>query len=301
MNCEVTIGVVARNNAATIWEAIESIVGQDFPHELMELIFVDGHSSDETLSIIQKSLENTVIKNRIFEENKGLGYARQVVVDNAGGRYILWVDGDMIIPRDYVRNLFEFMEKHPIMGIVKGKQALESGRNLLATLEAYSRAVGKMVDYSSKKAFTKVLGTSGSIYRTEAIRQAGGFDVNLKGYCEDWDAEIKVRAAGWSLGTINAKYFDYERNILTWKNLWRRYWLRGYYTHYFLHKNRGLIKHYRMFPPAAFVAGLLQSSKLFRLTNRKVVFLIPLHNFFKFTAWYSGFLASNRICYEPYS
>lgn len=75
MNCEVTIGVVARNNAAT-WEAIESIVGQDFPHELMELIFVDGHSSDETLSIIQKSLENTVIKNRIFEENKGMGLCK---------------------------------------------------------------------------------------------------------------------------------------------------------------------------------------------------------------------------------
>ena len=300
MEPEVTIGVCVRNNAITIREAIESIMGQDFPHELLELIVVDGHSEDKTLPVIKESLENSVIKSKIFKENEGLGYARQIVVDNAEGRYIVRVDGDMIISRDYVRKLFEFMERHPKVGIAKGRQALESGGNLLATLEAHSRVAGKLVDYSSKKAFTKVLGTSGSIYRIEAIRQAGGFDENLRGYCEDWDAEIRVRAVGWSLSTTNARFLDYERYRLTWRNLWRRYWLRGYYTHYFLHKNRGLIKHYKMFPPAAFIAGLLDASKLFRLTNRKAIFLLPFQYVFKITAWYSGFLRSHRSCYEPY-
>jgi glycosyltransferase involved in cell wall biosynthesis len=265
----------------------------------MELIIVDGHSQDKTLSIVHESLKNTNLKSRVYSENKGLGYARQIVVDNAAGRYIVWVDGDMVISQDYVSKLFEFMENHPESGIIKGKQALESGGNLLATLEAFSRIAGKMIDYGSKKAFAKVLGTSGSIYRTEAIRQAGGFDQNLRGYCEDWDAEIRVRAAGWYLSTLDVQYLDYERNRLTWKNLWHRYWLRGYYTHYFLHKNSGLIKHYKMFPPAAFIAGLLNASKLFKLTNRKAVYLLPLQHFFKFTAWYSGFLRSHWIRYEP--
>lgn len=301
MNPEVTIGVVVRNNASTISEAIESIIEQDFQHELLELIVVDGSSSDETLSIIETSLENSLIRSRVFNENKGLGYARQIVVDNAVGEYIVWVDGDMVISRDYVSKLFEFMERHPEVGIAKGKQAMVSGGNLLATLESHSRAAGKLVDYNLKKAVTKVLGTSGSIYRAEAIRQVGGFDEDLKGYCEDWDAEVKVRAAGWGLSTTDAKYTDYERQRLTWKNLWQRYWLRGYYTHYFLHKNRRLIKHYKMFPPASFVAGLLYASKLFKLTYRKMVFLLPFQHVFKYTAWYFGFLRSHGICYQPNS
>jgi len=299
MKPKVTIGVCVRNNAFTIREAIESIIEQDFPHKLVELIVVDGQSEDETLPIIKETLENSSIKSKIFNENKGLGYARQIVVDNAEGRYIVWVDGDMIISRDYVRTLVEFMERHPEVGIAKGKQALESGGNLLATLEAFSRAVGKMVDYRSRRAYSKVLGTSGSIYRTQAIMQVGGFDKDLKGYGEDWDVEIRVREAGWSLLTTDAKYLDYERHELTWKTLWNRYWRRGYDTHYFLHKNKGLIKHYRMFPPAAFLSGLLHAYKLFKLTRKKAVFLLPFQYVFKMTAWYTGFINSHLDSYEP--
>ena len=51
MKPKVTVGMCVKNCAATIKEAIESVLNQDFPHELMELIIVDGNSEDETLSI----------------------------------------------------------------------------------------------------------------------------------------------------------------------------------------------------------------------------------------------------------
>ena len=31
-------------------------------------------------------------------------------MDNAKGKYIIWVDGDMILSRDFVKKLLEFME-----------------------------------------------------------------------------------------------------------------------------------------------------------------------------------------------
>lgn len=292
MKPQVTIGVCVRNNAGTIREAIESIIGQDFPHEQVELIIVDGNSQDDTLAFARELFENANLKSKIFSENKGLGYARQTVVDNADGKYIVWIDGDMVITQDYVSKLFYFMEKHPEAGVVKGKQALKSGGNLLATLELYSRVADHMTDYTSRKAFYKVLGTSGCIYRTEAIRQAGGFDKDIRGYGEDWDAEIRLRAAGWCLGTLDVQFSDYERNRLTWKSLWIRYWLRGYYAYYFLQKHPGFIKHYRMFPPAAFVNGLLKSQTLFSLTHQKKVFLLPFQHFLKVSAWYCGFISA---------
>jgi glycosyltransferase involved in cell wall biosynthesis len=289
-----------KNGASTIREAIESIINQDFPSESMELVIVDGYSEDKTLSIIKDSLKNTDIKSKIFYENKGLGYARQMLVDQAEGNYIVWVDSDMVISEDYVSKLVDFMERHPEVGIAKGKQAWES-RNLLGILEAYSRAASKLVDYSSEKARSKSLGTSGSIYRIETIRQVGGFDGNLRGYGEDWDIEIKTRAAGWSLRTTDSKFLDYERHGLTWKNLWSRYWRRGYDTHYFLHKNRGLLNHYRMFPPAAFITGLLHAHTLFKLTAEKKAFLLPFQYVFKMSAWYIGFIRSHLNSYQPKS
>lgn len=290
----VTVGVCVRNSAATLREAIESILCQDYPHELMEVIFVDDGSEDETLSIIKSYVPKINMKVRVFHHKwKGLGYSRNVVVANAEGDFILWVDGDMALSRDFVSKLLNFMKQHPRVGIVKGKQALQSGGNMLATLEAYSRAAGRMVDYQSERARSKSLGTGGSMYRLEAIRQLGGFDENLKGYGEDQDIEIRVRTNGWSLATTDAKFSDYEKYGLAWRNLWTRYWRRGYDTHYFLHKNRGLIKHYRMLPPAAFLLGLLHARKLFKLTQKKLVFLLPFQYVFKIAAWYVGFINSH--------
>jgi glycosyltransferase involved in cell wall biosynthesis len=297
MKPTVTIGICEKNCEKYIRETIDSIIEQDFPNELMEIIVVDGNSSDKTLSIVRNELGKSNIKTRIFFENDGLGMARQIALDKARGEYLLWVDGDMIISQDFILRLVDFMDRHAKVGIVKGKQALKPGKNLLATLESYSRAVGRMVDYQSEKNRSKVLGTAGALCRTKALREAGGFDKNLRRYNEDWDMEIRVRAAGWLLCTTDAWYLDYERLGLAWRDLWKKYWLRGYYTHYFLHKNKGMIKHYRMFPPAAFLSGLLGSFTLFRLTRQKVVFFLPFQNTFKMTSWYMGFLRSHFDSY----
>jgi len=300
MKPKVTIGVCVRNCEEYVAEAIRSISDQDFPHELIEAIFVDDGSKDRTLSILHDCTCEMDFPVKIFHTSwKGLGHARNMVVANAQGEFVLWVDGDMVLSKDFVRKLIFFMEQHPNTGISKGKQSLKPARNLLASLESYSRAAGRMVDYRSKKARLKALGTGGAIYRLEVLKEVGGFDENLRGYGEDWDVEIRVRKAGWTLGTTDAEFLDYERHGLSWRNLWKRYIIRGYYTHYFLHKNKGMIRHYRMLPPVALMSGLLQASVIYELTRQKTVFLLPLESIFKATAWYVGFLKSHFNSYSP--
>jgi len=223
---------------------------------------------------------------RIFYESKGLGTARQIVVDNARGKYIIWLDGDVVLSKSYVRELIQLMEKNPRVGIAKGRYALDPGANLAATLEIYSRAAGKMIDFNIK---TSCMGTAGCIYRTEAIRKVGGFDQNIKGYGEDWDAERRIKNAGWLLRTIDASYRDYERKGTSWKNIWNKYLRRGYDSYYTFQKHKGLIVLYRWTPPAALLSGYLHSLTLYRLTRRKAVFLLPLQYSYKMTAWCLGF------------
>jgi glycosyltransferase involved in cell wall biosynthesis len=295
---KVTIGICTRNCEDYIKEAIESVLNQDFPHKLMELIFVD-ESEDNTLSIIRDYVSKSDIENRVFHvAGKGLGHARNLVAANARGEYIVWVDGDMTLPKNFVSRQVTFMENHPSIGIARARQALEPGNGLVATLEGYSRAAGRMVDYQSEKARDKAMGTGGAIYRTRIISQVKGFDESIRGYGEDWDIEIRARAAGWSLCMTDATYLDYERQGLTWRGLWSRYWRRGYDTHYFLQKHTGAIKHYRMFPPAAFLTGLIHARKLYRLKREPSVFLLPFPYLFKMTAWYLGFMRSHFDSYE---
>jgi len=284
-----------RNCEAFIGETITSLIQQDFPLELMELVVVDGCSQDRTLDIIKAYASKTNMRNRIFFEKVGLGVARQIVVDKTEGDYIIWVDGDLVLSRDYVRRLFQLMEANPKVGIAKGKYSLVPGENYVATLEIYSRAASKMVNFDSNIK-TSSMGTAGCIYRVEAIREIGGFDQAIKGYGEDWDAEYRVRAAGWLLRTADVYYRDYERRGLTWNDVWRKYLRRGYDSHLIFHKNPGSIEIYRWTPFAGLISGFLQSITLYKLTGRKIVFLLPFEHMFKLTAWCLGF---GKRMHEP--
>lgn len=289
MKPKVTIGTCVRNCAKTISQTIESILCQDFPHECMEIIFVDDGSEDDTLKTIQDYASRIDIKARIFHDSwKGLGTVRNKVVDNAKGDYIVWVDGDMVLSSDFIRKQLEFMESNYNAGIAKGKYELSLGPSLASTLEIYSRGVGTMKNLNKSK--LRSVGTGACIYRLKTIKQVGGFDNNIRGYGEDWDAEYRIRSAGWSCHITEAKWRDYERLGLSYGELWQRYVRRGYDIHYFYRKNKGLLKLYRMLPPAGFLSAVLDLPILYKSVRRKLVFLLPFHCMFKTTAWLWGFL-----------
>ena len=285
-NIKVTIGLCVKNAEATVGQAIDSILTQDFPLELMELIIVDGYSEDKTLDVIRSRLDGSRrIKHKIFRERKGLGYARQVVVDNACGEFIVWVDADMILTKDFVRKQVSFMESHPNVGIAKGRYGVQEGNNLIAILEDIEFAINFRFEGEPK---VKPLGTSGCVYRVSAIKQVGGFDPHANGPAEDADAEYRVKAAGWSLWVTSATFYEKRRD--TWRALWDEYFWHGKGGAYIFKKNRRIINLYKMCPPIALISELLRVPIAYKLTGKTVALLLPFHYIFKRIAWFLGFM-----------
>jgi len=285
----VTIGVCVRNSASTIREAIESIMDQDYPHELIEVIFVDDGSDDNTLSIIREYALKMDTKVKIFHHDwRGLGYSRNVVIANSSGKYIIWVDGDMIIPRDHVRKQVEFMEKNPKIGIAKARYGIYPKNTLIGFLEdaAYLAVDYK---YEGKEDRSRALGTGGAIYRVKAIRDVGGFDNHISGVGEDMYAEFKIRNAGWRLYRATPATF-YEKRRKTWKDLWSENFWHGYGGHQIFNKRRDMLALYKMTPLAGFLAGVWYSTIAYRLIHKKVVFFLPVQYTFKRIAWCFGFI-----------
>lgn len=286
----VTIGVCVRNCAGTIKRAVDSILDQNFPHEDMEIIFVDDGSKDKTLSILQDYASQIDIRAKLFtSEWKGLGHARNLVVDNAQGDYIIWVDGDMVLPKDHVRKQVEFMKQNPNVGIGKARYGVLDKENLVAFLENIVDVARDVTSEDEWKTNLKLPGTGGSIYRVKAIRQIGGFDDSLRRVGEDQDAAYRIKEAGWSICRTNAVFYE-GRKVTTWKALWNKNFWYGYDHYQLYRKNRFLFIPYKMVPPASFIAGLLSAQVAYRLTRRKSVFLLPFQYAFKMTAWFSGFI-----------
>jgi glycosyltransferase involved in cell wall biosynthesis len=291
----IIIGMCLHNCENTLSKAIKSISDQDFPHEKMQIVFVDDGSTDCTLKIAEAYAPKMDIKTKIFKtEWRGLGIARNLILDNADGEYITWVDGDELLTPNYIRKQVEFMQKNPDVGITAGIFDLVPG-NLVLNLELIPHIVNHAM-FDRPPSFLwktkKVPGTGGTTFRTKALHQVKGFDKRFKGSGEDINVALRIRNSGWRIQLNDAVFYELHNGMSTFTDLWKKYYWYGYGCQQLYVENREAFSLPRMTPLPSFLAGLFFSLVAYKLFFKKSVFLLPIHFSFKMVGWMFGFMRS---------
>jgi glycosyltransferase involved in cell wall biosynthesis len=285
---KVTIGICAKNAEKTIRQCLESITSQDFDHRLMDIALVDDGSEDKTLQVMKDCSSRNDIDTQIFSGSwRGIGKARNIVVQNALGDYIVWVDSDETIEKSFVKKQTLLMDKNPQAGIAVAKPLINWDDNLVLVLDQLPYVVEfSLQDWKNPM---KMPGTGATIYRVEALRQIGGFNEQLSGACEDIEVANKVRKAGWSIIKGDAQYYENHGGLDCWSTLWKRSFERGINSRFFQDVTNTLFPLHRMNPLASLVDSFRYAVFGYSMTKRKIALVLPLHFTFKMTAWYRGF------------
>jgi glycosyltransferase involved in cell wall biosynthesis len=287
MKPKVTIGICARNSEKTIGRAIESVVQQDFDHQSMEIVFVDDGSEDNTLEIMKSYVSKIDVTTRIFSgEWRGLGKARNTVINNAQGDYVIWLDSDEIIEKDFVRRQVDLMARNPRAGIATGRLGILAEESVVLVLDLIPNILAHCKH--EWKNPSKLPGTGGATYRVSAAKQVGGFDEDIKGTGEDIEMASRMVLAGWQIVQGNPFFYESHGKMATLKTLWIKYFNDGIHGRRLYEKTR-ILSLYRINPLASFVAGVSYAVDASILMRRKVVLLLPFHYAFKMTAWFYGF------------
>lgn len=282
---KVTIGLCLKNSEETVKTALDSISRQDYPHKDLKLVIVDEEDSGKTPSCLETFIQKIDIKTKLFlVKNKGLGAARQKVVDNAEGKYIIWVDDDFALKQDFISKQIGFMENNPKVGAARAKE-LVNRINLLTTLDAYLRILNSDVN-------AEPVGDC-LVFRIKAIHQVGGFDVKIKGATEDLDISKRITDAGWILAANNTALLCKKDGPKTWRALWRKHYWYGYGAHFFLHKYKEKKKKLDLFPLFALGLGIRDSLRVFRLNHEKEAFALWLYCFYRKTASCFGYISAH--------
>jgi GT2 family glycosyltransferase len=140
-----------------------------------------------------------------------------------------------------------------------------------------------------------LIGTGGSIFRIEAIKDVEGFDINIKGAGEDLELAYRIKNKGWKLCNTTYEFFDVPESGTGWKVDWKSLWTYCYwygYNYYYVYKKHPKIfKLYsKIIPIFSFVEGLRYFLKAFKLTKMKESFLLPLFFIFRQLAWTHSFI-----------
>jgi glycosyltransferase involved in cell wall biosynthesis len=273
----VTIGVCVKNSEKTIKESLESIINQRFPKELIQLIIVDGCSKDKTLSILANMTSKTAMNVELYSDgSKGLPAARQMVINKSKCKYIIFVDADVKLFNDFIENHVTFMEENPSVSVAFGKPMYQEGTIVSSIWNLYQSTSGGFA------------GNDATIYRSEVLKQVGGFDLRMRGAGEDTNLFFRIREKGW-LVSVNEKarfYHENRENLLEFWN--ERSWF-GYGGHYVYHNNKNVDPLWYNIPVRAFIYGFKLARKAYRLTTLKKSFLIPVQMVLGNVFWWIGF------------
>jgi cellulose synthase/poly-beta-1,6-N-acetylglucosamine synthase-like glycosyltransferase len=271
----VAIGLCVRNSEKTIRQTIRSVAKLDYPMDKLMLIVVYGDSVDNTLGIINSEIAEAKFKSKILYDNgRGLSFARQLIVNNCDAPYIAWIDGDNVLPINFLKTQVECMQQNPNVGVC-GVRIVPLGQSVVSRLQGYQWTIPvsdwKKAGYSMGK-----IGMQGTICRVEAIEEVGGFDLGIDGAGEDVDLFIKIKIAGWTI-TSNDKTCIYHYMRDTWKGLWKESVWWGYGTNYVSSRHKSF------FPSMKRRAGfaILDCVKLtfvsLKVTKDLACALMPLH------------------------
>ena len=296
---KVTVGICAKDCESSVKHIVEIISNQIFPHDEIEVLFVEEDSKDGTLLSILKYAPNINMKYQVYHiTKKGLGYSRNLVLKKAQGKYIIWIDDGTVIPNNYIRELFDFMEKCPTVGIATGILEIFSGSNIVVSLDSMC---GITFGHESAGKFTKKLpGTGGGIFRVKAMMKVGGFDECITGAAEDTDIAYRILTGGWKIFIKEIKYSrDYSNNL---GKIWAKGVWYGYGLHFLLHKHNELsIILCKSTPFAGFLEGIVTSFRAYKITHNKVAFLLPVFLLIQRTASFWGFIKAHNDSYGHFS
>ena len=112
-NVKASVLIAARNEEKNIGNLLKSLYNQTFSKELFEVIIIDDHSEDETISVVENFLkEHKDINLKFFKaEKEGKKHAISQALHLAENELILVTDADCFLKENWIESIVNFYKE----------------------------------------------------------------------------------------------------------------------------------------------------------------------------------------------
>ena len=167
-----------------IEEAINSVIKQTYLN--IELIIVNDGSTNLMVKKKLDTLRNEMIKVIHLEKNLGVNNARNIAVESAKGKYILPLDSDDYIDKNYIEKAVVIMEGDKRVGLVYPNVKLVGLEN----------RIWQLPKYKFPEIIVNNTIVNSSMYKRSDWQSVKGDKKNMK-YCwEDYDFWLSLIELG---------------------------------------------------------------------------------------------------------
>lgn len=184
---KISVIVPSFNQGSFIEETLLSVVTQDYKN--IELIVIDGGSTDQTLEIIKKY--ETHLSYWISEKDNGQSEAINKGLKKATGDIVTWLNSDDCYEKDTLQYVNDTFLKNPKVGLLHGK-------TLLFGEKIKSRMIGPDTDLALQEYLPYMrFPQPSSFFRKNALDNILPVNNNLH-YAMDFELIVKFILAGFT-------------------------------------------------------------------------------------------------------
>jgi glycosyltransferase involved in cell wall biosynthesis len=186
---KVSVVIPCYNSAGFLRGALHSIELQKRPDIRVEVLVIDGGSTDQTAEVLDEFSD--LIDVRLSEPDQGPADAINKGFERAGGDIVAWLNADDRYAEGAIARAVDTLAKYPEASFVFGKcpivtpEGEEIRKGITRFKEAFfpisSRFTFQCINYISQPS---------CFFRAEAVRAAGPLRLDLKAA---WDYEFLLR------------------------------------------------------------------------------------------------------------
>lgn len=139
---KISVVIAARNESANIQKCLKSLLAQNYPSHLFEIILVDDHSTDNTAGIARENFGKKVkiisLSDFISKDEKVISFKKRALavgIEQSEGALIVTTDADCWMGEKWLSTIAGFYETHSAEMIVAPVR-FSSDRSLLQLFQS---------------------------------------------------------------------------------------------------------------------------------------------------------------------
>lgn len=171
--------IINRNRKWDLEECLDSIHNQTY--KVIETIVVDNNSTDNSISDIR------------LPYNMGVTLPTNIGVASSVGKYILLVDNDAILDKNFVQNALDIFEYHPTIGVIAGR-VYKHGTKEDFDFESYGT---DLPPYMSN--YVGTFCATACMIRRDLWDAIGGYNQRYFAYYQEPDFAARAMKAGYDI------------------------------------------------------------------------------------------------------